>query len=210
VWWLVLRAAVMFVGGGVAQRVLGVFLPDGRLPLPVRAQGERSTFEQVRCPPIQGKKAGSFLSEVETDGVGVLLGLRRLTMVRAFNGVLLHQLRFLYSWTVRLDNGHEAQAALPFLFLCVFVVFLSCKLFFSSLYHCAGNGLTNLRQGYSLLFKKQTSSRFTLCETMEPPPISVTLSIPMKNKTSCVSCFFIKNIHIKIVAIKLGSGSVLH
>jgi hypothetical protein len=63
-------------------------------------------------------------AEVETDGAGVLLDLWRLMMLRPFNGVLLHQLGFL--WTVRLDNGHEAQAALPFLFLCVFVVFLSC------------------------------------------------------------------------------------
>jgi hypothetical protein len=126
VWWLVLRAAVMFVGGGVARRVLGVFLPGGRLPLPILAQGKRSTSGQVRCPPIQGKKAGSFLSEVETDGAGVLLDLWRLMMLRPFNGVLLHQLRFHYSRTARLDNGHEDQGVLHFLFVCVLVVFVFC------------------------------------------------------------------------------------
>jgi hypothetical protein len=35
--WLVLWAVVIFVGGGVARRVLEVLFSDNRLPMPMRA-----------------------------------------------------------------------------------------------------------------------------------------------------------------------------
>jgi hypothetical protein len=73
--WLVPRAAVMFVGAGMARQVLEVPLPSSRFSMPMRALGELSGSGHVRCPSIWGEKAGSFLLEVETDDTGVLLGL---------------------------------------------------------------------------------------------------------------------------------------
>jgi hypothetical protein len=88
------------------------------LPLPIRAQGERSTSGQVRCPPIQGKKAGSLLSEVQTDGAGVLLGLWRSMMVRALNGVLLHQFLFLCSSNCKAGQWTQSSSCSSCFSLC--------------------------------------------------------------------------------------------
>jgi hypothetical protein len=75
--WCGLRMAVMFVGGGAASRVLGVFLPDCDFQYPCM-------LKESGLPPTGPVSfdPGSFLWRWKRMVLGFLFGLRRLTMVR--------------------------------------------------------------------------------------------------------------------------------
>jgi hypothetical protein len=70
----------MFVGGGTARRVLGVFLPGSNFQYPCVLR-ESDLPPTGTVPSDPGRESMELSLEVETDGAWALLGLWRLTMV---------------------------------------------------------------------------------------------------------------------------------